>query len=56
MKIRQERVFGSSLGEGRAMRRRALDMMPPRAVTPTLSPATYFRYEATEILTGGIEC
>nr|CCA24596.1 conserved hypothetical protein [Albugo laibachii Nc14] len=38
----QASVFGSSLVQGRAINHRVLDMTPPRDVTPTVSPATYF--------------
>ena len=39
----QASVFESFLGQGKAMNRQALDVTPPRAVTPRLSsPATYF--------------
>lgn len=38
-------VFGSALGQGQAMHRRALDMTPPRAPSPAVSPGTYFGFQ-----------
>uniref|UniRef100_A0AAV1TRK0 Uncharacterized protein n=1 Tax=Peronospora matthiolae TaxID=2874970 RepID=A0AAV1TRK0_9STRA len=35
-------VFSSVLGQGKAMTREALDVLPPRRVSPSESPSTYF--------------
>uniref|UniRef100_A0AAV1T1I0 Uncharacterized protein n=1 Tax=Peronospora matthiolae TaxID=2874970 RepID=A0AAV1T1I0_9STRA len=34
--------FGSVLGQGKAMTKEALDVSPPRRVSPGVSPSTYF--------------
>ena len=38
-------VFGFALGQGQAMNRRTLDMTPPRAPSPAVSPGTYFGFK-----------
>ena len=35
-------VFGTVLGQGKSMTREALDVSPPRRVSPGVSPSTYF--------------
>ena len=35
-------VFGSTIGRGQPMNRRALDVTPPRARSPHMSPGIYF--------------
>lgn len=39
---RQSSVFGSSIGQGQAMHRSALELTPTRPRSPNLSPMTYF--------------
>ncbi|CAI5711704.1 unnamed protein product [Peronospora destructor] len=39
---RESSVFGSAIGQGQPMKRRALEVTPPRARSPCLSPGTYF--------------
>ncbi|CAI5716720.1 unnamed protein product [Hyaloperonospora brassicae] len=42
LKGHESSVFGSVLGQGKAMTREALDVSPPRRVSPGVSPSTYF--------------
>uniref|UniRef100_A0AAV1T9C7 Uncharacterized protein n=1 Tax=Peronospora matthiolae TaxID=2874970 RepID=A0AAV1T9C7_9STRA len=39
---KESSVFGSAIGLGQPMNRRALDVTPPRAPSPHMSPGTYF--------------
>uniref|UniRef100_A0AAV1UG45 Uncharacterized protein n=1 Tax=Peronospora matthiolae TaxID=2874970 RepID=A0AAV1UG45_9STRA len=42
LKGHEASVFGSVLGQGKAMTREALDVSPSRRVSPGVSPSTYF--------------
>ncbi|CAI5733621.1 unnamed protein product [Hyaloperonospora brassicae] len=42
LKSHEASVFGSVLGQGKAMTREALVVSPPRRVSPGVSPSTYF--------------